>query len=107
LKRPWALIESRLTVPDSIGNHGDGHPDNTRTPLISWGAGVNKPNYSHPTGHDDYSAPWGLNSVQRNDVLQAGIAPLMVCLQKLFSFCFLFLSFSSFFGNYRKFRVDS
>ncbi|CAG8505782.1 7461_t:CDS:10 [Paraglomus brasilianum] len=62
------------------GNHGDGHPDNTRTPLISWGAGVNKPNYSHPTGHDDYSAPWGLNSVQRNDVLQAGIAPLMASL---------------------------
>ncbi|CAG8609020.1 6661_t:CDS:10 [Rhizophagus irregularis] len=62
------------------GNHGDGHPDNTRTPIIAWGAGVNKPNKTHPTGHDEFSADWYLNEVQRNDVLQADIAPFMASL---------------------------
>ncbi|CAG8567590.1 14753_t:CDS:2, partial [Acaulospora colombiana] len=60
------------------GNHGDGHPDNTRTPIIAWGAGIKKPNKTHPTGHDEFSEEWGLESVQRNDILQADIAPLMV-----------------------------
>ncbi|CAG8527508.1 10714_t:CDS:10 [Funneliformis caledonium] len=62
------------------GNHGDGHPDNTRTPIIAWGAGVKKPNKTHPIGHDDFSADWYLDEVQRNDVLQADIAPLMASL---------------------------
>jgi phosphatidylinositol glycan class N len=60
------------------GGHGDGHPDCTRTPIIAWGAGVQKPNISHPTGHDDFSADWDLSAVQRNDIKQADIAPLMV-----------------------------
>ncbi|KAH6902824.1 GPI ethanolamine phosphate transferase 1 [Coprinopsis sp. MPI-PUGE-AT-0042] len=38
-----------------IGNHGDGHPDNTRTPLIAWGKG----------------------HLFRRDLEQADIAPLM------------------------------
>jgi len=62
------------------GGHGDGHPDNTRTPIIAWGAGVQNPNVSHPTGHDDFSAEWGLNAYQRNDIKQADIAPLMASL---------------------------
>ncbi|KAK9470851.1 Phosphatidylinositolglycan class N-domain-containing protein [Dipodascopsis tothii] len=59
------------------GSHGDGHPDNTRTPLIAWGAGVARPDKVHPTGHDEYSRPWNLNAVKRNDVEQADIASLM------------------------------
>lgn len=59
-----------------IGGHGDGHPDNTRTPMVAWGAGVRKPIHS-TAGHDEFSAPWGLTNVQRDDILQADIAPLM------------------------------
>lgn len=60
------------------GSHGDGHPDNTRTPLIAWGAGVNKPiPASEDKGnHDEYSEVWDL-PVKRNDVNQADIASLM------------------------------
>jgi GPI ethanolamine phosphate transferase 1 len=61
------------------GSHGDGHPDNTRTPLIAWGAGINKPEKKNPTGHDEFSSDWYLDSVKRVDVNQADIAPLMVC----------------------------
>jgi len=60
------------------GSHGDGHPDNTRTPLIVWGAGINKPETRNPTGHDEFSRDWYLDSVKRVDVNQADIAPLMV-----------------------------
>ncbi|ODV91033.1 hypothetical protein CANCADRAFT_25766 [Tortispora caseinolytica NRRL Y-17796] len=60
------------------GSHGDGHPDNTRTPLISWGAGVAKPKLGEQ-GHDEYSKDWNL-PVQRHDVAQADIAALMAYL---------------------------
>ena len=69
------------------GSHGDGHPDNTRTPLIAWGAGVAKPvtsRMSRASGHEDgFSADWGLNNVQRNDVAQADVAALMAYLAGL------------------------
>ncbi|KAI8885056.1 PigN-domain-containing protein [Backusella circina FSU 941] len=58
------------------GGHGDGHPDNTRTPIISWGAGIRNPIYSG-LGHDALSEDWGLSDIQRDDILQADIAPLM------------------------------
>ncbi|CAH1756898.1 3923_t:CDS:2 [Entrophospora sp. SA101] len=74
------------------GNHGDGHPDNTRTPIIAWGAGINKPVKVEVKGeekeeenlvlvksdHDEFSYPWNLNHVKRYDVLQADLAPLMI-----------------------------
>lgn len=65
------------------GSHGDGHPDNTRTPLIAWGAGVAKP-VTTPggiaPGHDELSLDWGLDHVQRHDVSQADVAALMAYL---------------------------
>ncbi|KAK0722153.1 Phosphatidylinositolglycan class N-domain-containing protein [Lasiosphaeria miniovina] len=65
------------------GSHGDGHPDNTRTPLIAWGSGVAKPQL-YPgevaPGHDDYSLDWNLNYVRRHDVQQADVAALMAYL---------------------------
>ena len=68
------------------GSHGDGHPDNTRTPLIAWGSGVAKPVTSSGSiapGHDDLSADWGLDHVQRHDVAQADVAALMAYLAGL------------------------
>lgn len=60
------------------GSHGDGHPDNTRTPLIAWGAGVNTPIPAAKDrgDHNEYSEVWDL-PVKRNDVNQADIASLM------------------------------
>ena len=87
----------------SRGVHGDGHPDNTRTPLIAWGAGIahsasspskatSKRLFEEPYDHirktdgtilvteDEklVSKSWGLSDIERVDVLQADIAPLMV-----------------------------
>ena len=69
------------------GSHGDGHPDNTRTPLIAWGSGVASPIISQSgkaKGHEDgASSDWGFDHVQRNDVDQADIAALMAYLAGL------------------------
>ncbi|KAL8935960.1 MAG: hypothetical protein Q9216_005176, partial [Gyalolechia sp. 2 TL-2023] len=69
------------------GSHGDGHPDNTRTPLIAWGSGVAKPVVNSTgvaLGHEDgFSADWDLDRVQRHDVNQADIAALMAYLAGL------------------------
>jgi len=66
------------------GSHGDGHPDNTRTPLVAWGAGIKKPVTSkvlEVTGHEDgFSGDWGLGAVRRVDVAQADVAALMAYL---------------------------
>ena len=69
------------------GSHGDGHPDNTRTPLVAWGAGVAKPVFvqdATASGHEDtFSSDWGLDHVHRHDVAQADIAALMAYLAGL------------------------
>ena len=66
------------------GSHGDGHPDNTRTPLVAWGAGVKRPVISRrgrAPGHEDgFSSDWGLEHVARRDVDQADVAALMAYL---------------------------
>jgi phosphatidylinositol glycan class N len=68
------------------GSHGDGHPDNTRTPLIAWGSGVAKPLTTYGSiapGHDELSADWGLDHIHRHDVAQADVAALMAYLAGL------------------------
>jgi phosphatidylinositol glycan class N len=69
------------------GSHGDGHPDNTRTPLIAWGAGVAGPKFSQggiaPGHEDEFSSDWDLDQVHRHDVAQADIAALMAYLAGL------------------------
>ncbi|KAF2141433.1 uncharacterized protein K452DRAFT_272309 [Aplosporella prunicola CBS 121167] len=65
------------------GSHGDGHPDNTRTPLVAWGSGVAPPvkvAQGIAAGHDELSSDWNLDHIQRNDVAQADIAALMAYL---------------------------
>ncbi|KAJ5731171.1 GPI ethanolamine phosphate transferase 1 [Penicillium malachiteum] len=69
---------------NDLGSHGDGHPDNTRTPLVAWGSGVAKPVFNTPgalTGHEDgFSSDWGFDQVRRHDVAQADVAALMAYL---------------------------
>ncbi|CAL5869453.1 uncharacterized protein PFLUO_LOCUS3682 [Penicillium psychrofluorescens] len=66
------------------GSHGDGHPDNTRTPLVAWGSGVARPKTAkraEVTGHEDgFSSDWGFDHVLRHDVAQADVAALMAYL---------------------------
>ncbi|AGO12246.1 AaceriAEL113Cp [[Ashbya] aceris (nom. inval.)] len=61
----------------AFGSHGDGHPNNTRTPLVAWGAGLNKPILNDVPVYDNYTENWDLAHVRRNDVNQADIASLM------------------------------
>ncbi|KAF2472695.1 putative phosphatidylinositolglycan class N [Lindgomyces ingoldianus] len=69
------------------GSHGDGHPDNTRTPLIAWGSGVAEPRTvksGKAPGHEDgFSSDWQLDHVHRHDVAQADVAALMAYLAGL------------------------
>lgn len=60
-----------------FGSHGDGNLDNTRTPIIAWGAGIQSPTHEKNYGHDEYSLPWNLTEIKRIDIQQADIAALM------------------------------
>ncbi|KAJ7541011.1 hypothetical protein O6H91_10G041200 [Diphasiastrum complanatum] len=73
------------------GSHGDGDPANTETPLVVWGAGIRGPSLASPEDEmddaskfvDDHNhhmttpSNWGLETVERLDVNQGDIAPLM------------------------------
>lgn len=61
------------------GSHGAGHPSETLTPLVAWGAGLNAAQrVTPPQGYTDgYLQDWQLENSLRIDVNQADIAPLM------------------------------
>ncbi|KAH7279795.1 hypothetical protein KP509_37G037300 [Ceratopteris richardii] len=73
------------------GSHGDGHPANTETPLVVWGSGVRRPSPASPEDYEDDDTKfvdqherhpptplgWGLRDIERVDVNQGDIAPLM------------------------------
>ena len=64
------------------GSHGTGHPHETLTPLVAWGAGVKGPT-APPYPLSDVPAEmceWKLEHLHRIDVNQADIAPLMTSL---------------------------
>lgn len=76
----------------SLGSHGDGDPQNTETPIVVWGSGVRGPEMASPeddvddgalfvdqhTHHEKTPDSWGLKNVERTDINQGDIAPLMV-----------------------------
>uniref|UniRef100_A0A665X0V5 GPI ethanolamine phosphate transferase 1 n=1 Tax=Echeneis naucrates TaxID=173247 RepID=A0A665X0V5_ECHNA len=64
------------------GSHGAGHPSETLTPLVVWGAGVNSAQtVTEPQPYEDgYLQDWKLEHLRRVDVSQADIAPLMASL---------------------------
>ncbi|XP_062425828.1 GPI ethanolamine phosphate transferase 1 isoform X2 [Rhea pennata] len=63
------------------GSHGAGHPSETLTPLIAWGAGVNYPQrVTSQFFQDNFLKEWKLENLKRLDVNQADIAPLMASL---------------------------
>ena len=65
------------------GSHGAGLPEETMTPLICWGAGIKHPRsntYAERVYDDGWSEKWELDRVERVDVEQADIAPLMTTL---------------------------
>ncbi|ODV60568.1 mannose-ethanolamine phosphotransferase MCD4 [Ascoidea rubescens DSM 1968] len=74
----------------ALGSHGDGHPNNTRTPFIAFGKGINKPLVRSPLTPIDNTYPeddpefnsnvWLLDHIKRNDLKQADIATLMAYL---------------------------
>ncbi|XP_035269131.1 GPI ethanolamine phosphate transferase 1 [Anguilla anguilla] len=60
------------------GSHGAGHPSETLTPLVAWGAGVQTAQKVTSQSFDDqFLQEWNLENLKRVDVNQADIAPLM------------------------------
>ncbi|XP_075843761.1 GPI ethanolamine phosphate transferase 1 isoform X1 [Microtus pennsylvanicus] len=63
------------------GSHGAGHPSETLTPLVTWGAGIKSPQkVSTQQFDDEFLKEWRLENWKRRDVDQADIAPLMASL---------------------------
>lgn len=80
------------------GSHGTGHPEETLTPFVGWGAGLRGPvaafHRQHALHHDEKCvadglcdagrvadvSKWNLSDIQRQDLDQADMAPLMAAL---------------------------
>ncbi|XP_022440048.1 GPI ethanolamine phosphate transferase 1 isoform X3 [Delphinapterus leucas] len=63
------------------GSHGAGHPLETCTPFVTWGAGIKYPQKVLAQKFDDtYLQEWKLENWKRQDVNQADVAPLMAAL---------------------------
>eukprot|EP00057_Strongylocentrotus_purpuratus_P027636 XP_011682110.1 PREDICTED: GPI ethanolamine phosphate transferase 1 [Strongylocentrotus purpuratus] len=63
------------------GSHGASHPDETLTPLLAWGAGIREARHSTDQQfQDNFLQDWHLEDIERHDVSQADIAPLMTSL---------------------------
>ncbi|XP_038946774.1 GPI ethanolamine phosphate transferase 1 isoform X1 [Rattus norvegicus] len=63
------------------GSHGAGHPSETLTPFVTWGAGIKFPqNVSAQQYEDEFLKEWRLENWKRQDINQADIAPLMASL---------------------------
>nr|XP_060469998.1 GPI ethanolamine phosphate transferase 1 isoform X2 [Panthera onca] len=63
------------------GSHGAGHPSETLTPFVTWGAGIKYPQKVSAQKFDDaFLKEWRLESWKRQDIHQADIAPLMASL---------------------------
>ncbi|XP_070077259.1 GPI ethanolamine phosphate transferase 1 isoform X11 [Equus caballus] len=63
------------------GVHGAGHPSETLTPFVTWGAGIKYPqNVSTQQFEDAFLKEWKLENWKRQDINQADIAPLMASL---------------------------
>ena len=54
------------------GSHGAGHPSETLTPLVAWGAGIRGPLPREKTlvYPDQFSTHWKLDYIKRSDVDQ-------------------------------------
>ncbi|KAK3581195.1 hypothetical protein CHS0354_024730, partial [Potamilus streckersoni] len=77
--RQTAYIMSADHGMTNWGSHGAGHPSETLTPLVAWGAGVRGP-ILNDQAVDKFSKDWKLENIQRFDVEQAAISPLMASL---------------------------
>lgn len=58
------------------GSHGAGSPHETETPILAWGAGIKLPQKS-PHSRNPQTVNWGLQTLQRNDINQTDVAPLI------------------------------
>ena len=69
-----AALQCAVTLFSNIfiGSHGAGHPSETLTPLVAWGAGIRGPLPRDDTQDypDQFSSQWKLDYIKRSDVDQ-------------------------------------